>query len=79
MMTALVSHSTQERFVVVHEWERGDLVVYDNRSTMHCATWFDREYRREMWRTFVRGNPSNAFGDPARPSWRPEMPLDTKL
>jgi taurine dioxygenase len=79
MMTALVSHSTQERFVMVHEWERGDLVVYDNRTTMHCATWFDGGRRREMWRTFVRGNSSNAFGDPARPSWRPGISVDTKL
>lgn len=30
----------------------GDLVVWDNRCTLHCATGFDRErYTREMWRT----------------------------
>ena len=70
MMRTLVSHCTCEQFVVVHDWEKGDLVVYDNRCTMHCATWFDGDaHRREMWRTFVRGNPSRAFGDPDRPSW----------
>lgn len=78
LMTALVSHSTHERFVVVHDWERGDLVVYDNRSTMHCATWYNGDkYRREMWRTFVRGNPSPAFGDVNGPPWRPG--IDAKL
>ena len=35
----------------------GDLVVWDNRSTMHCALPFDEEhYRRMMYRLQVAGN-----------------------
>ena len=35
-------------------WAAGDLVVWDNRATLHCATGFDEErYAREMWRTTI--------------------------
>ncbi|MFC7542956.1 TauD/TfdA family dioxygenase [Siccirubricoccus deserti] len=59
----------QGRIVYVHEWTRGDLVVWDNRCTVHAATWFDaaRE-RRLMWRTTVSGNPGAAYAG-ERKSW----------
>ena len=51
LMRRIVSHCTQERFVYVQEWQPNDLIVYDNRCTMHCGTHFDPGFRREMWRT----------------------------
>ncbi|CAE8638020.1 unnamed protein product, partial [Polarella glacialis] len=43
---------TSERFTVKWTWQPGDLVVWDNRCTMHCATGFDlQNHAREMWRT----------------------------
>ncbi|CAJ1396832.1 unnamed protein product [Effrenium voratum] len=48
----LLPFVTDERFTVKWEWRIGDLVLWDNRCTLHCATGFDRErYQREMWRT----------------------------
>lgn len=48
----LLPFATEARFVVCWQWCDGDLVVWDNRCTMHCATGFDSEkYVREMWRT----------------------------
>lgn len=65
----LMTHYTQPRFVYAHEWEPGDLVVYDNRSLIHAATWFDAErYGREMWRTTVWGNPGPEYANEGK-SW----------
>ncbi|CAE7214569.1 tauD [Symbiodinium sp. CCMP2592] len=45
-------HATGPEFVVRWRWQPGDLVIWDNRSTMHCATGFDHEcYTRQLWRT----------------------------
>ena len=69
LLYELMSHYTDERFVYVHEWQAGDLVIYDNRSLVHCATWFDAErHERVMWRTTVWGNPGRDYAN-ERPSW----------
>lgn len=47
---------TRAEFVYAHEWKAGDLVVWDNRSTMHKATWYDEsKYSRVMYRTQTKG------------------------
>ena len=44
----------EERFVHRHHWRAGDLVMWDNRCTMHTATVFDAtRYRRLLYRTIV--------------------------
>jgi taurine dioxygenase len=48
--------ATQPQFVYRHQWQPRDLVVWDNRSTMHRATDFDQRYRRLMRRTTVTGD-----------------------
>lgn len=48
--------ATQPQFVYRHKWRSGDLVFWDNRSTMHRATEFDDRYRRLMRRTTVEGD-----------------------
>jgi taurine dioxygenase len=48
--------STQPQFVYRHQWKVGDLVFWDNRSTMHRATEFDDKYRRLMRRTTILGD-----------------------
>ena len=48
--------ASQPAFVYSHKWKPGDLVFWDNRSTMHRATEFDNRYRRLMRRTTIRGD-----------------------
>lgn len=47
---------TQPQFVYRHQWQPRDLVMWDNRSTMHRATDFEQRYRRLMRRTTVTGD-----------------------
>ena len=65
----LMSHTTSPEFVYSHDWDPGDLVVYDNRCLLHTATWYDHErYTRTMWRTTVMGNPGPEYDGEPR-SW----------
>jgi taurine dioxygenase len=57
LLERLNEHATQERFAYRHNWRAGDLLVWDNRSTMHRATPYDDvAYRRVMHRTTVAGD-----------------------
>jgi alpha-ketoglutarate-dependent 2,4-dichlorophenoxyacetate dioxygenase len=51
----LNEHATQRRFVYSHAWQRNDLVMWDNRTTMHRVTRFDEALVRDMRRTTVAG------------------------
>ena len=51
----LTEHATQRRFVHPHAWRRNDLVMWDNRTTMHRATRFDETQVRDLRRTTVAG------------------------
>ena len=45
------------RHVVYHHEWNGVIIIYDNRTTIHSATWFDSDVLiRVMWRTTVSGN-----------------------
>jgi taurine dioxygenase len=44
---------TQPRFVYQHSWNVGDLMVWDNRCTIHRRDQFDDAERRVMWRTQI--------------------------
>jgi alpha-ketoglutarate-dependent 2,4-dichlorophenoxyacetate dioxygenase len=51
LLRDLIEHATQPRFVYRHQWRVGDLVIWDNRATMHRARPFDdARYRRELRR-----------------------------
>jgi taurine dioxygenase len=71
LVDALMTHYTRPEFVYVHEWQQGDLLVWDNRCLVHAATWYDAERdKRMMWRTTVRGNPGALYAGEKR-SWIP--------
>ena len=54
LIEQLIAYATQPRFVRVHQWQAGDLVMWDNRCTMHRARPFDElRYRRVMQRATV--------------------------
>ena len=51
LLRDLTEHATQPQFVYRHSWRVGDLVIWDNRATMHRAAPFDdTKYRRELRR-----------------------------
>jgi taurine dioxygenase len=57
LIETLIEHVTQPRFVYVHRWQKGDLVIWDNRAVLHTASLFDHtRYQRLMYRTTVAGN-----------------------
>jgi alpha-ketoglutarate-dependent 2,4-dichlorophenoxyacetate dioxygenase len=49
----LTEHATQRQFVYSHVWRQWDLVIWDNRVTMHRARPFDHAEVRDMHRTTV--------------------------
>ena len=49
----LTEHATQRQFVYAHVWRQWDLVMWDNRVTMHRARPFDNTEVRDMHRTTV--------------------------
>ncbi len=51
LLLELIEHATRPEFVYRHAWQVGDLVIYDNRATMHRARPFeDMKYPRELRR-----------------------------
>ncbi len=51
LLAELLEHATQPRFVYRHEWQRGDLVIWDNRAVLHRGRRYDFAERRELRRT----------------------------
>ena len=52
----LVEPATQRQFVYAHKWRAGDLVMWDNRRTMHRARPFPAHEPRDMRRTTLMGD-----------------------
>ena len=56
LLEELTALCTQPQFVYSHAWRVHDLVIWDNRCTLHRATTFDKtQYRRKLHRTTVAG------------------------
>lgn len=56
----LTEHATQPQFVYKHIWKQYDMVMWDNRSTMHRVTRFDETQVRDVRRTTVAGDSMTA-------------------
>ena len=56
LLRDLTEHATQPQFVHVHQWRQYDLVIWDNRQTMHRVRRFDESEIRDMRRTTVAGD-----------------------
>ena len=53
---ALTAHATQPQYQYRHQWRRGDIVIWDNRCTMHKANAdYPAGERREMHRIVIEG------------------------
>jgi len=55
LLNELWEHATQPTFCYEHRWRIGDLLLWDNRSTMHRRDPFDNAERRMMHRTQIKG------------------------
>jgi alpha-ketoglutarate-dependent 2,4-dichlorophenoxyacetate dioxygenase len=56
LLRDLTEHATQPRFVYVHKWKLHDLVMWDNRQTMHRGRRYDETQPRDVRRTTVAGD-----------------------
>ncbi len=55
LLRDLTEHATQPKYVYVHKWQAGDLVMWDNQQTMHRVRRYDQSQPRDMRRTTVAG------------------------
>ena len=54
LLDALWAHATQPRFTFRQEWRVGDVVIWDNRCTLHRRDAFDPAARRLLHRTQIK-------------------------
>jgi taurine dioxygenase len=55
LLEAVFDHSERPEFIYRHVWRVGDLIIWDNRCSMHARDDFPSDQRRLMLRTTVRG------------------------
>jgi alpha-ketoglutarate-dependent 2,4-dichlorophenoxyacetate dioxygenase len=56
LLRDLTEHATQPQFVYVHRWTVHDLVMWDNRQTMHRVRRYDQSQPRDMRRATIAGD-----------------------
>jgi taurine dioxygenase len=56
LLAYLFDHSDQPGFIYEHVWRPGDLILWDNRCTLHARTDFDATERRKLRRVAVLGD-----------------------
>jgi len=62
LLDAVWEAATRPEFAYEHKWRVGDLLLWDNRSTMHRRDPFDANRRRLMHRTQIKGTkPPRAY------------------
>jgi alpha-ketoglutarate-dependent 2,4-dichlorophenoxyacetate dioxygenase len=74
----LYDFATQDKFIYRHKWRDGDLVIWDNRCTLHAATPLPTDkYKRDMRRTTVNEygpEMSAQYGKGLPPEYSPKAP-----
>jgi len=56
LLDNLLEEATRPQSVYRHQWQAGDLVIWDNRCILHRGCGYDADkYRRYMRQTRVRG------------------------
>lgn len=56
LIRRLIEHTLQPRFQYVHEWDNNDMVLWDNRRTMHAAFGHPVDQIRVVHRTTIKGH-----------------------
>jgi alpha-ketoglutarate-dependent 2,4-dichlorophenoxyacetate dioxygenase len=66
LLRELTEHATQREFVYSHRWQVGDLVMWDNRTTMHRARRYENEkHPRDLRRTTLTDGVPTVAQQPA--------------
>jgi taurine dioxygenase len=68
LLEEVYDSATREQFVYAHDWQVGDLVLWDNGFTMHRRTAFDPQARRLMKRLTMRLDPQSHTIPDGRPA-----------
>jgi alpha-ketoglutarate-dependent 2,4-dichlorophenoxyacetate dioxygenase len=54
LLEELIAFATQPRFIYAHKWRQGDILIWDNRCTLHRGTEYDyRNHKRDMRRATI--------------------------
>lgn len=56
LLDALWAHTVNPAFTWMHEWQVGDMIIWDNRCAMHRREEFDADSRRLMHRLVLKGD-----------------------
>lgn len=56
LLKELYTHAIKEERIYRHKWRDGDLLVWDNPSTMHTATPISRDKKRLLYRILTKGS-----------------------
>lgn len=57
LIDELIDFVTQDEFVYRHKWQVGDIMMWDNRCTLHTGTLYDdQKYIRQMYRMWIKGD-----------------------
>ena len=67
LVEELYAFATQGKFIYVHKWKQGDIVIWDNRCTLHRATPLETdEFKRDVRRTTINEYGPETSADTAR-------------
>jgi taurine dioxygenase len=56
LLDELWKHTTQSEFTYKHEWQTGDIVIWDNRASLHRRDAFNSNSRRILYAAQVEGH-----------------------
>lgn len=62
VLERIFNHCEKEEFIYEHIWRKGDVLMWDNRSSIHARKDFPAEQTRLMWRTTLAGEARPAPG-----------------
>jgi taurine dioxygenase len=56
LLNELMDRAIRDEFIYSHTWRLGDMLLWDNRSSMHNVTFdYDQNQHRELYRALVKG------------------------
>lgn len=58
LIDELCAFAVQPQFLYRHQWRQGDVLIWDNRCTMHRGTPYNEQQKRLLWRITINGEPA---------------------